>query len=82
MNRTMFRMIFLVALCALAGPAGRVFAQGVTTAEMTGLIRDAQGAVIPGVSITAVHQPSGTSYERQSDRRPISFRHANRRSVL
>ena len=66
MNRTMFRMIFLLALCTLAGSAGRVFAQGVTTAEMTGVIKDAQGAVIPGVSVTAVHQPSGTSYESVS----------------
>src|SRR6267142_5654058 len=51
------------ALLALAISAGPVAAQGVTTASMTGVVKDASGGVIPGASITAVHQPSGTSYE-------------------
>lgn len=66
MNRTKFRTALFLALCALAGLPGVSFAQGVTTAEMTGIVRDAQGAVIPGVTVTAVHQPSGTSYETVS----------------
>src|SRR6516164_8931967 len=40
-----------------------VQAQGVTTGAITGIVADSQGAVVPGVSVTAVHQPSGTSYE-------------------
>jgi hypothetical protein len=38
-------------------------AQGVTTAAVTGIVKDAQGGVMPGVTVSAVHQPSGTTYE-------------------
>jgi hypothetical protein len=50
----------LVALVLSAVPAA---AQGVTTAAATGVVRDDQGGVIPGATIVAVHQPSGTTYE-------------------
>jgi hypothetical protein len=66
MKRTKFRTVLFLAFCALAGLPGLTLAQGVTTAEMTGIVRDAQGAVVPGVTVTAVHQPSGTSYETVS----------------
>jgi len=56
------RVLALAACCAVALPAG-AYAQGVTTASITGVVKDASGGVIPGASITAVHQPSGTSYE-------------------
>src|SRR6266852_124741 len=42
------------------------WAQGVTTASVTGVVKDSQGAVVPGTSIVAVHRPSGTSYEGMS----------------
>src|SRR5260221_2403411 len=51
------------AFLALALDVSRVAAQGVTTAAMTGVVKDAQGAVIPGATVTAVHEPSGTTYE-------------------
>lgn len=53
----------LACLLALVSVPSTSAAQGVTTGSMTGVIHDAQGAVVPGVTVTAVHVPSGTSYE-------------------
>ncbi len=58
------RLLTLLALLAVVGlflPTGRAIAQ-VTTAGVTGEIKDSQGAVVPGVTITAVHEPSETTY--------------------
>src|SRR5450830_547419 len=59
-SRLMCAIGAILALVLSAGPAS---SQGVTTAAATGVVKDTQGAVIPGVTIVAVHQPSGTSYE-------------------
>src|SRR5262245_44987144 len=56
----LFAALFMAG--ALLYPVG-ASAQGVTTAGVTGVVKDAQGGVIPGASVTAVHQPSGTTYE-------------------
>ena len=50
------------AFLALALSASQTAAQGVTTAAVTGVVKDASGGIMPGASVTAVHQPSGTSY--------------------
>jgi hypothetical protein len=50
-------------LALLLAVGQTVMAQGVTTGSMTGVVRDAQGAVVPGVTVTVVHVPSGTVYE-------------------
>src|SRR5882672_8103561 len=55
--------ILALLICALTWPSSSAYAQGVTTASITGVVKDAQGGVVPGATVTAVHQPSGTSYE-------------------
>jgi hypothetical protein len=60
---TLLRSAALLICCVLLWPAGRADAQGVTTGAMSGVVKDAQGAVIPGATILAVHQASGSTYE-------------------
>jgi hypothetical protein len=45
------------------GWASPGYAQTVTTGTITGLVQDAQGGVLPGVTVTALHTPTGASYE-------------------
>ena len=65
MSRTMSRFLIVLTLCVLC-PIGRAYAQGVTTAAVTGVVKDTQDAVVPGATIVATHEPSGTTYEAVS----------------
>jgi hypothetical protein len=56
----MRRILLLGAL--LFGACLGSWAQGVTTASMSGVIKDSKGGVIPGANIVATHKPSGTTY--------------------
>jgi hypothetical protein len=69
MSRSISRALALAVALLFWG--GSAFAQGVTTAAAAGVVKDDQGQVIPGASITATHEPSGTVYEAvtQSDGR-------------
>jgi hypothetical protein len=56
MERLAFAMLFLFGLATGAA------AQGVTTSGVAGVVKDQQGLAVPGVTVTAVHVPSGTTY--------------------
>ena len=54
--------IFLFISLFLSLSISSVFAQGVTTASMNGLVTDSDGSPLPGANIMAIHVPSGTQY--------------------
>lgn len=58
-NSLLFNLVFLVFLML---SATTVFAQGLTTASMNGLVVDADGVALPGANVIAVHVPTGTQY--------------------
>ena len=55
------------AACVLLLGGMPASAQTVTTGSLTGVVKDAQGGVLPGVTVTAVHTPTGTSYDAVTD---------------
>ena len=55
---------FLAALCLAAGSAA---AQTLTTGTLSGSIVDQQGGALPAVTVTAVHEPTGTQYSTVTD---------------
>ncbi len=52
---------FLILSIFLLGISG-MYAQGVTTANMQGTVKDDSGESLPGANVVAVHRPSGTVY--------------------
>ena len=62
--------VWLHALAASIGlliaSSVTLYAQGVTTAAVSGIITDQAGTPIEGAIVTAVHEPTGTSYRGTS----------------
>lgn len=56
-----FLPVFFLALLFSAVWA-EVRAQGSTTSQLTGFVKDATGEPLPGATVVAVHTPSGTQY--------------------
>ncbi len=58
------RMAWCVALLLLGVVWARPgYGQNVTTGTLTGVVTDAGRGVLPGVTIAAIHTPTGTTYE-------------------
>ena len=63
MKLSVCRTLALLALCAPLWPVGHAYAQGVTTGAITGIVTDPQQQRVPGATVIAIHEPSGTKYE-------------------
>jgi hypothetical protein len=59
--------VMLLALVAALGVAAPAFSQNVTSGSISGVAVDQQDAVLPGVTIDAVHGPTGTQYSAVTD---------------
>jgi len=58
------RILFgLLVVCAVFWAPSGANAQGVTTGSIAGIVKDAQGLAVPGSTVVAVHEPSGSTYE-------------------
>ena len=66
--RVVKRLIVIVGMLALAVPA---YAQEAT---VSGTVTDSTGGVLPGVTVTALHEASGNTFQAVTDARGV-YRH-------
>ncbi len=59
---TWFTVLAVLAWCTVSFPLD-VFAQGVTSGGIAGIVTGAQSQPVAGASVIAIHEPSGTTYE-------------------
>jgi len=56
------KVVFVVSF-AFGLPCAHVFAQGVTTASLTGIVTSDKGDLLPGANVVVVHEPTGPDME-------------------
>ena len=54
--------LILILLLTCTFMVSDALGQGVTKSQISGIVTDAEGAPLPGATIVAIHQPSGTQY--------------------
>ncbi len=59
MRRTILKSITFFLFIFLSSS---IYGQGLTTASINGIVKDADGQTLPGANVIAVHVPSGTQY--------------------
>lgn len=52
----------IMAVFVLIIGSNAVYAQGVTTGSLSGIVNDVDGNSLPGANVVAIHKPSGTFY--------------------
>lgn len=67
MNFRTKALLSLAVVCCLRLSTTSASAQTLTTGSVSGTVTDPQGGVLPGAAVTAVHTPTGTSYEAVTD---------------
>ena len=61
MSRRVFRLLVAVAALALTMPSAVAYAQGASTAPLSGVVVDKDGGVMPGVTVVAKDNATGTN---------------------
>ncbi len=62
MRLTVTKLLFLAIATLVILANSSIFAQGITSAAINGIVTDQNGEPLPSATVMAVHQPSGTQY--------------------